>query len=224
MTLTRPALPAQLDATQFAELGARTLAPLPLSWAEHAPRAEITAPSDFDLNPDARAEWTAGGAPRPAAVLVPVVASAPLSILFTVRTPDLRAHAGQISFPGGKADVSDMHPLATALREAHEEIGLAPHFVRAIGCLDRYRTGTGFEITPVLALIDPVFVPMPDPREVASVFQVPLAFLMDPANHRRETRTINGRERSFHAMPFPDHYIWGATAGILKSMHARMFQ
>jgi 8-oxo-dGTP pyrophosphatase MutT (NUDIX family) len=187
------------------------------------PCAAVGPPSDFDLNPDAVTEWQGHIIPRAAAVLVPVVAREVLTLLLTQRTDGLQAHAGQIAFPGGKADPGDDGPLSTALREAEEEIGLARHLVEPLGVLDRYRTGTGFEITPVVALVKPSFLPVADPREVADVFEVPLAFLMDPVNHHRHTRSIAGRDRNFYAMPFGERYIWGATAGILRNMHERLF-
>src|SRR5690606_30075374 len=128
-----------------------------------------------------------------------------------------------IAFPGGKAEPEDAHPLATALREAHEEIGLDPSLVSPLGTLDRYLTGTGFRITPVIGLVAPDFTLTLDPNEVADTFEVPLPFLMDPANYQRHTRTIGGVERHFYAVPFGDRFIWGATAGILRNMHQRLF-
>lgn len=181
------------------------------------------SPSDFDLNPEAMAEWGATRSPRPAAVLVPVVARNDLTLLFTQRTDHLAAHAGQISFPGGKIDETDAGPIATALREAEEEIGLDRRYVEPLGFLDAYRTGTGFRITPVVALVDPGFTLTLNTDEVADAFEVPLAFLMDASNHETHTRIIAGRERRFHAMPHGERYIWGATAGILKNMHKRLY-
>ncbi|AHB49400.1 DNA mismatch repair protein MutT [Hyphomicrobium nitrativorans NL23] len=188
-------------------------------------------PSDFDLNPElsrdfARAADAAQAARtpiKPAAVLVPVIARPELTLLFTLRTNDLPAHAGQIAFPGGKAEPFDADPLATALREAQEEIGLDPSHVEPLGTLDLYLTGTGYRITPVVALVDPGAPLTLDPREVADAFEVPLGFLMDPANHQRHSRIIGGQERHFHAMPFEGRFIWGATAGILRNMHERLF-
>ncbi len=161
--------------------------------------------------------------PRPAAVLVPLVLRETVTVLLTQRTEHLKAHAGQIAFPGGKVEDGDTGPADTALREAHEEIGLARAFVEPIGYLDAYRSGTGFRITPVVALVEPGFTLSPDPEEVAHVFEVPLAFLMDKANHQLHTRARNGRERTFYAMPYGDHFIWGVTAGILRNMHERLF-
>lgn len=188
-------------------------------------------PSDFDLNPElsrdfaraADAALAASKPIKPAAVLVPVIARPELTLLFTLRTNDLPAHAGQIAFPGGKAEPFDADPVATALREAQEEIGLDPSYVEPLGALDLYLTGTGYRITPVVALVDPGAPLTLDPREVADAFEVPLGFLMDPANHQRHSRIIGGQERHFHAMPFEGRFIWGATAGILRNMHERLF-
>lgn len=180
-------------------------------------------PSDFDLNPSAFIDWSGHLAARPAAVLVPVVVRDDLFVLLTERTPHLAAHAGQIAFPGGKPDPGDSGPVETALREAQEEIGLDRRFVEPLGFLDDYRTGTGFAVTPVVALVGPGFTLEPNTDEVASVFEVPLAFLMNPANHRIDARTLGGRDRHFYAMPFGERYIWGATAGIIRNMHDKLF-
>jgi 8-oxo-dGTP pyrophosphatase MutT (NUDIX family) len=144
-------------------------------------------------------------------------------VLLTQRTESLPRHSGQIAFPGGRMEPTDRDPTATALREAQEEIGLDPEFVEPLGYLDAYRTGTGFRIIPVVALVREGFALQLDPREVADAFEVPLAFLMDEANHRTEVRTWRGAERRFYAMPFEQRYIWGATAGIMKNMHKRLF-
>jgi 8-oxo-dGTP pyrophosphatase MutT (NUDIX family) len=179
--------------------------------------------SDFDLNPELIADLAVMDPPRPAAVLVPVVRRAALTVLLTQRTSHLALHAGQIAFPGGKIDGSAETPVAAALREAREEVGLDPAAVEPLGYLDGYRTGTGFHVMPVVALIDPGFSLSPNPTEVAEAFEVPLGFLMDPVNHQLHTRPWRGRERYFYAMPFGERYIWGATAGILKNMHQRLF-
>ena len=176
--------------------------------------------SDFDLNPDAeklQREF------RAAAVLVPIVARDSLTVLLTERTAHLPAHAGQIAFPGGKIEPDDDGPLAAALREAREEIGLSPDAVEPIGFLDAYRTGTGFVISPVVALVEPGFGIVPDASEVADVFEVPFKFLMEEANHRIDSRTYRGAERRFYAMPYGDRYIWGATAGIIRMLQKRLF-
>lgn len=208
------------DAAGFQRRAAHALLPAPGS---HAPERDLLAryaPSDFDLDPDAFWEF-AGRAPRPAAVLVPVVSRGELMVVMTERAKHLPAHPGQISFPGGKAEARDGSPLETALREAEEEIGLDRRFAEPLGYLDCYLTGTGYCITPVVAAVDPRFTPVPDPREVASVFEVPLAFLLDAANHQLHSRVLAGRARRFHAMRFKNRFIWGATAGIIKNMHAR---
>lgn len=179
-------------------------------------------PSDFDLSPELTPE--APPAPlAPAAVLIPIVARHELTVLLTQRTEHLKRHAGQIAFPGGRMEPTDHDPIATALREAEEEIGLAPSFVEPLGYLDAYRTGTGFRIFPVVSIVRPGFDLKLDAREVADAFEVPLAFLMDEANHRTESRLWRGQERRFYAMPFEQRYIWGATAGIMKNMHKRLF-
>jgi 8-oxo-dGTP pyrophosphatase MutT (NUDIX family) len=180
-----------------------------------------SGPSDFDLNPELRPHALAG---QPAAVLVPVIARRDVTLLFTQRTDHLTAHAGQIAFPGGKMDDGDDGPIATALREAHEEIGLDPALVEPLGLLDPYRTGTGYLITPVVALVEPGFTLSLNRDEVVDAFEVPLTFLMDTRNHQTHGRVIAGRERRFHAMPYGERFIWGATAGILKNMHERLFR
>ena len=148
----------------------------------------------------------------------------PLTVMLTQRSHDMPSHPGQISFPGGKMEACDATPVDCALREAHEEIGLAAEFVETLGFLDSYRTGTGFQISPVVAFVRPGFAVALDPREVLEVFEVPLAFLMDEANHQKHAREWRGRQRSFYAMPYEGRYIWGATAGMLKNMHQRLFQ
>lgn len=180
-------------------------------------------PSDFDLNPEYATLALSAAPPRPAAVLVPVVMREPLTVLLTLRTPHLTAHAGQVAFPGGKVEEHDSSAIETALREAEEEVGLDRRLVSPIGFLDTYRTGTGYAITPLVALVDRGYHPRPDPNEVADVFEVPLAFLMEPANARLETRFWRGRDRRFYALSFDGFDIWGATAGMLHNMRERLF-
>ncbi|ROR32826.1 CoA pyrophosphatase [Inmirania thermothiophila] len=156
-----------------------------------------------------------------AAVLVPVLRRPAPTVLLTRRTDHLHDHAGQVSLPGGRCEPGDPHPEATALRESEEEIGLAPGAVEILGRLERYETVTGFAITPVLALVDGGFVPRPDPFEVAEVFEVPLAQVLDPAAYRLERREVAGRRRTFRVLPHPRHFIWGATAGILYRLACR---
>jgi 8-oxo-dGTP pyrophosphatase MutT (NUDIX family) len=156
-------------------------------------------------------------------VLVPVVAREPqLTVLLTVRTDHLASHAGQVAFPGGKIDQGET-PVAAALREAWEETGLEGAFISPRGFLDVYETRTGFRVVPVVGLVSPGFTLAPAAGEVADVFEVPLAFLMDEANHQRHARTWQGIERQFYAMPYGDRYIWGATAGMLKNLYDRMY-
>ena len=179
-------------------------------------------PSDWDLNPELKGDLLAMAPPRPAAVLVPIVLRDELTVLLTQRSHDMPSHPGQISFPGGKVEGSDATPVDCALREAREEIGLPPGNVEVLGFLDSYRTGTGFQISPVVGLVRPEFDCVLDSREVLEVFEVPLAFLMNPANQQRASREWRGRERFFYAMPYQGRYIWGATAGILKNLHERL--
>lgn len=184
-------------------------------------RSRNQARSDFDLD---REKGFLNGVPldapvRQAAVLCPIVAHAEPTVLLTQRSSDLPSHAGQISFPGGKVEPHDRDPLATALRETREEIGLAETFIEPLGYLDNYRTGTNFNVVPVVALVEPGFTLTLDEREVASVFEVPLAFLLDAANHELHSREWKGRERTYYAMPYGDHYIWGATAGMIRNLH-----
>lgn len=161
------------------------------------------------------------GTPVEAAVLVPMVLREEgLTVLLTKRTDHLHDHAGQISFPGGRVEEHDEHPVATALRETHEETGLAPHHIDVIGTLPRYFTGTGFAITPVTGLVQPEFSLAPDAFEVAEVFEVPLAFLTNPKNYRVHRADLpDGRVRQYYSVPWHDYFIWGATAGMLRGMY-----
>ncbi len=159
-----------------------------------------------------------------AAVLVPVIERPEgLTVLFTQRTAHLNDHAGQVSFPGGRCEVTDASPVFTALRETEEEIGLAPELIEILGILSEYRTGTGFSVTPVVGLVRPPFDLHPDSFEVAEVFETPLAFLLDPANHQRHSMEIGGVLRHYYAMPYEGHFIWGATAGMLVSLHRLLY-
>lgn len=180
-------------------------------------------PSDFDLNPGLERELARKEPLRPAAVLVPVVAREPLTVLFTLRTAHLASHAGQVSFPGGKIDEVDKDAVATALREAHEEIALNPDLIEPLGFLDTYHTSTGYSVAPLVALIDPGYAATPNPNEVADIFEVPLAYLMAPQNISLNARMWLGRERHFYAFSYESHYIWGATAGIINNMRDRLF-
>jgi len=157
-----------------------------------------------------------------AAVLLPILARRAPTLLLTRRTDTLARHSGQISFPGGRSEADDLTPVETALRETFEETGIAPGFVTVAGYLDRYLIGTGFDIQPVVGVVADGFALVPDPREVADIFEVPLAFLMDPANRRRESREIAGRQRSFYAFTYKEHEIWGATAAIIVNLAQRL--
>jgi 8-oxo-dGTP pyrophosphatase MutT (NUDIX family) len=184
--------------------------------------AEVRIRGDLDLDP---LLWEKAGvkATRPAAVLVPVVERPEPGVLLTLRTAELTSHSGQIAFPGGKIDATDESPLAAALREAREEIGLDAKFVEPIGYLDLYLTFSGFRILPLVARVDPAYRIALNPAEVADAFEVPLEFVMQPANHQRHKRDWKGVERQYYAMPFGDRYIWGVTAGILRNLYERVY-
>lgn len=155
----------------------------------------------------------------PAAVLVPLVdRPAGLTILLTRRTDHLSAHAGQISFPGGRCDSPDQTPLETALRETEEELGLPRENVTVLARLDNYLVGTGYRITPLIGLVAPPLALAPDPHEVAEVFELPLEHALEASRYTRESRLIAGVERRFNVLRFGDHYIWGATASILVNL------
>jgi 8-oxo-dGTP pyrophosphatase MutT (NUDIX family) len=160
---------------------------------------------------------------RPAAVLIPVVDHPEPTVLLTLRSAHLNDHAGQISFPGGKIEATDASPLDAALREAEEEVGLTREFVEPLGYLDLYGTSFGFRILPTVAKVRPGFTMRVSPAEVDDAFEVPLAFLMNPANHQLQSREFRGVARSFYAVPFEQHYIWGATAGILRVLYERIY-
>ena len=159
---------------------------------------------------------------RPAAVLIPVIDRAEPAVLLTQRTTGLTSHAGQIAFPGGKLDPTDASPLAAALREAEEEVGLDRRFVHPIGYLDVYMTTLGFRIVPTLARVDPDFKLTLSPAEVHDAFEVPLRFLMQPNNYQRRRREWRGMMRTTYAIPFGDRDIWGVTAGILRNLYERI--
>ena len=161
---------------------------------------------------------------RPAAVLIGIVEREEPMVLLTQRTKELREHAGQIAFPGGKIDATDKSPLDAALREAEEEVGLDRSYVDPIGYLDLYGTGFGFRILPTVARVRPGFSLKINHSEVVDAFEVPLAFLMNPANHHVHSKEFRGMERSYYAMPFAERYIWGATAGMLRVLYERICQ
>jgi len=204
----------------FARARARLSLDVPAALADPtaaAPRG------DLDLDPTL---WQRAGiaASKPAAVLIPVVARPEPTVLLTQRTADLPNHPGQIAFPGGKLDGADASPLAAALREAQEEIGLAARFVEPIGYLDLYLTLSGFRILPMVARIAPDYALALNAAEVAEAFEVPLEFLMHPANHQLLTRDWKGVVRRYYAMPYQDRYIWGVTAGILRNLYERIYR
>jgi 8-oxo-dGTP pyrophosphatase MutT (NUDIX family) len=176
---------------------------------------ELALRGDHDLNPELRP----AGSLTAAAVLVPLIERADgIKVLLTLRTPHLHAHAGQISFPGGRVDEIDADPTAAALREAEEEVGIPRDRVDVIGRLDTYWTRTGFEILPVVGFVDASVSFRPDPFEVAEIFEAPLDFLADEANHERRSREFQGRLRYFYAMLWDRYTIWGATAGMLVNL------
>jgi len=176
--------------------------------------------SDYDLDPSNRPAEAV--TLIPAAVLLPIVQREEPTMLFTERSAKLAHHAGQVSFPGGRSDPDDESLIFTALRETHEETGIGPEFVSVAGFLDAYETGTGFAILPVVGLLREGFVLAPDTNEVAEVFEVPLAFLLDPANRQKNQAEWKGRMRHYYAFRYHGHYIWGATAAMLVDFAERM--
>ena len=201
---------ALLPAVAAANLSATALRQrflLPAVWQPEV----VTEPSLFDRVPVA------------ASVLVPIVLRERPTVLLTLRTQHMSSHSGQIAFPGGKQDSDDEDLLATAIREAYEEVGLPPQFVQVLGTLPVHVTGTGFSITPVVALVEQGFSIVRNVDEVDEVFEVPLDFLMDPVNHRRHALELDGKRREWLSMPYHDgqteRFIWGATAGMLRNLY-----
>jgi 8-oxo-dGTP pyrophosphatase MutT (NUDIX family) len=214
------ASPAFFSAEDFR---ARARARLSLDLPEDALNPLI-APrrGDFALNaltPDERAV----GAARPAAVLAPIVARPEgATMLLTQRAAALRQHSGQVAFPGGKIDDKET-PREAALREAMEEIGLEERYIEPTGWLDPYLTGTGYRILTMTAIVDPSFTLTINRAEVDDIFETPLSFLMNAANHQRQSREWQGRLRHFYVMPYENRYIWGATAGIIRNLYERLY-
>ena len=186
------------------------------------PNAQGVRRGDLDLDP-VLWERASVSATKPAAVLIPIVDRGTPTVLLTLRTAELASHAGQISFPGGRIDPNDESPVAAAMREAKEEIGLAPGLIEPLGYLDLYLTFSGFRILPTVARVKPDFTLTLNPWEVVESFEVPLEFLMTPANHQRKTRDWKGTARDYYAIPYENRYIWGITAGILRNLYERIY-
>jgi 8-oxo-dGTP pyrophosphatase MutT (NUDIX family) len=205
---------ALFTAQDFRRRALEQVAPLDQAWREHG---------DHVLNRDSIREIEQLNL-RDAAVLIGVIDDPEEArVILTKRTDKLRKHAGQIAFPGGGIDETDLSPEEAALREAEEEIGLDRRFVETVGRLPQYLAGTGFRIQPVLAVVQPGFVITPNPDEVESVFEVPLSFLMNPDNHRQDSRVWQGAVRHFYVMPYRERHIWGITAGIIRTLYERLY-
>lgn len=188
----------------------REAPPLPLKPAR----------SDYDFDPANRPPQSAQL--TPAAVLLPIVMRSEPTVLFTERSARLAQHAGQVSFPGGRAEPTDESLIRTALRETQEETGIDASFISVAGFLEAYETGTGFAILPVVGLLKEGFALVPNTDEVAEIFEVPLTFLLDPANRQKDQAEWKGRLRHFYAFRYNGHYIWGATAAMLVNFAERM--
>ena len=207
---------ASVDASDFLALAAERLRPEPpdLDDALTDPRGDHTldnVPLAYPLQP------------KPAAVLVPVVMREEPALLLTERASHLRQHSGQIAFPGGRVDPTDASILEAAYREAEEEIGLSARFIGPLGYLDAYLSTTNYLVIPVVAQVSPSYTLNLNPHEVADTFEVPLAFLMDPAHHELHSREWKGRLRRYYAMPYQERYIWGVTAGIIRNLYERLY-
>jgi 8-oxo-dGTP pyrophosphatase MutT (NUDIX family) len=203
-------------ARQFSAEVFRTRAAL-----ERGPYADADY-GDHSWNP--HSEPMHDGQLRDAAVLVPIVDRGPdATMLLTKRTEKMRSHAGQIAFPGGRVDATDPSPEDAALRETEEEVGLDRSFVEVIGRMPDYVTGSGFRVAPVLGIVKPGFLLTLNADEVSDAFEVPLSFLMNPANHTRDSGIWRNRERFFYRMPYQDWMIWGVTAGIIRTIYERLY-
>lgn len=176
------------------------------------------ASSDFDLNKDVPVPT---GELTPAAVLIAIRAETE-TVILTKRSARLKHHPGQIAFPGGKQDADDLTPIDAALREAKEEIGLPTDIVRVLGTLPPHQTVTGYQITPVLALVDGAYDPAPEAGEVSEIFEIPLRHLTNTQMFRVEGRRWQGRKRFYYTVPYGPYYVWGATARILRALAERM--
>lgn len=217
-TVERARTVPAFDASSVAERG-RLLKPLVEDVLAHP-----SDTGDFLLNPEMAGDLRSRN-PRDAAVLVPIVRRDPeVTVVLTRRTDHLPSHAGQIAFPGGKIDAEDAGPASASLREAEEEIGLSSDRVDLLGFGDTYITGSGFRIVPVVGLVEPDTDLTANPDEVAEIFEVPLSYLMNADNHHQGRRTWQGRERKFYVMPYFQHYIWGVTAGIVRTLYERMYR
>ncbi len=204
----------RFDEAEFRELAAARL---------HREQVAAARFSDDDLNPDARI-IAPGVAPIPAAVLVPLITDeAGLQVLLTLRPAHLSRHGGQVAFPGGRIDDGDEGPVAAALRETEEETGIGREFIEPVGFLDTYLTSTSYRVVPVVGLVRRGFELALDPAEVTDAFEVPLAFLMNPDHHLKGSRDWQGGTRFFHAMPYGERYIWGATAGMIRNLYALLY-
>ncbi len=210
-----------LSLSGFRRLAARRLAAEPAHAATDPHLQPLRG--DHDLNESFPGFGEPGFPLKPAAVLVGIIERAGLlRVVLTQRPDHMSSHAGQVAFPGGKIDAADASPLAAALREAEEEIGLLPKHAEPLGYLDYYQTGTGYRILPVVALIDAAFEARPNPSEVADVFEVPLAFLIDRRNHKVEETEWRGRLRRYYDIRYRERRIWGVTAGMVRNLSERL--